>query len=420
MRNIGHTFTSILAAAILAVGTLGVPAAVAAEGKLIHNFNGDNGVDGGAPWAGLIADAAGNLYGTTQMGGAYSYGAVFEVLPKPGGGWTERILHSFNNNDVDGYYPVAGLVFDAAGNLYGTTTSGGTHDNGTAFELVPKPGAWGERILHNFNDNDADGADGYLPYSSLVIDNSGNLYGTTVYGGANDNGSVYELSPKGSSWTETILHSFVKNSVDGAYPYAGLVFDSSGNLYGTTTGINYNLGAVFELLPQTGGTWEEQILYSFTSANGYAPYAGLVIDGSGNLYGTTTEGGTYGGGVVFELSPQAGGGWSQSVLHNFNATGKDGFEPYSGVIFDASGNLYGTTNYGGDGTNCMQGCGTVFELTPQTGGGWGEVILHRFNNSLTDGARPYGGVVFGASGNLYSTTTYGGSYGWGTVFEVTP
>ena len=417
MRSIGHSFTSILALAIFATATLMAPTRAAAQGKLIHNFNGDNGVDGGAPWAGLIVDAAGNLYGTTTMGGAYSYGAVFELLPKTGGGWTERILHSFNNNGIDGYYPYAGLVFDAAGNLYGTTLNGGKYANGTAFELVPKSGAWGERILHNFNNN---GTDGYLPYAGLAIDGVGNLYGTTIYGGANDNGSVYKLTPTGRSWSETILHSFLKNGVDGAYPYAGLVFDSSGNLYGTTTGMNYNYGTVFELLPQAGGTWQEQIIHSFTGPDGYGPYSGLVIDVAGNVYGTTTGGGTYDGGAVFELSPQAGGGWSESVLHSFNDTGKDGYDPYSGVVFDESGNLYGTTYDGGDGTGCNTGCGTVFELTPKAGGSWGEVILHRFNNSLTDGARPYGGVVFGPSGNLYCTTTYGGSYGWGTVFEVTP
>jgi uncharacterized repeat protein (TIGR03803 family) len=391
--------------------------------KVLHSFcNRRNCADGYYPYDGLIFDASGNLYGTTYQGGTYGYGTVFELTPTAGGGWAEKVLHGFN--DEDGYGPFAGLIFDAAGNLYGTTTSGGAFNQGTVFELTPTAGGgWTEQVLYSFC-SQTNCTDGAYPLAGLIFDAAGNLYGATYNGGiypcgAYGCGTVFELSPTaGGGWTETVLHSF-GNGTDGAFPYAGLIFDAAGNLYGTTTGGGtYRGGTVFQLTPTAGGGWAEQVLYSFCSqtncTDGGGP-GGLIFDAAGNLYGTTGGGGAYGGGTVFELSPTAGGGWTEKVLHSFNGT--DGTGP-SAVIFDAAGNLYGTTEYGGAyGGNL--GDGTVFELTPTAGGGWTEKVLHSFGNG-TDGAWPLAGLIIDAAGNLYGMTWIGGDYGGGTVFALTP
>ena len=391
--------------------------------KVLHNFN-NNGTDGHFPSAGLILDAAGNLYGTTYVGGAYGYGMVFELTPAAGGGWTEQVLHSFDYNGTDGGYPYAGLIFDKNGNLYGTTDVGGDlacnapYGCGTVFQLTPAAGGgWNEKVLYSFEGN-PDGAD---PYAGLIFDAAGNLYGTTSYGGTYRNcrygcGTVFELTPAaGGGWTETVLHSFDGNP-DGANPlFGGLIFDAAGNLYGTTyQGGTYSYGTVFELTPPAGGGWTEKVLYSFNNdgMDGVWPESGPIFDAAGNLYGTTRQGGTYGGGTVFELTPTPGGGWTEQVLHYFG-NGMDGVIPYAGLIFDAAGNPYGSTEGGGD-----YGDGTVFELTPATGGGWTEQVLHSFNG--TDGYCPWTGLIFDVGGNLYGTTTGGGTYGGGTVFELTP
>lgn len=241
--------------------------------RVLHNFG--NGVDGASPWAGLIIDATGNLYGTTHDGGTYGVGTVFELTPTGGGGWTEKVLHSFNFTDGGG--PYGGLVMDAAGNLYGTTYAGGSGGWGTVFELTPTGGGgWTEKVLFSFGDI------GGGPYAGLIFDSAGNLYGTTIGGGTYGYGRVFELTPTGGGgWTEKVLHSFgIINATDGAGPYAGLIFDSAGNLYGTTySGPVINgayVGTVFELQP-TGGGWRETVLYSFSNGtDGSSPYGGLV------------------------------------------------------------------------------------------------------------------------------------------------
>ena len=398
--------------------------------KVLHGFG--DGTDGINPPADLIFDTAGNLYGTTYEGGDYNYGTVFELTPTAGGGWTEKVLHSFNNNGTDGYYPLAGLIFDAAGNLYGTTWHGGTYNElggGTVFELTPTAGGgWTETVLHSFGN----GADGIGPEAGLIFDAAKvNLYGTTAGGGSYSVGTVFELTPTaGGGWTETVLYSFNDNGTDGWESLAGLIFDAAGNLYGTTwAGGTYGGGTVFELTP--AGGWTEKVLHSFSwiGTDGFWPYAGLIIDAAGNLYGTTGAGGPSGWGMVFELTPTAGGGWTEKMLHSFPYdNGTDGSQPVAGLIFDAVGNLYGTTEYGGTYSNCYGGCGTVFELTPAAGGGWTETVLHSFNG--TDGREPAAGLIFDAAGNLYGTTYYGGTYGncsvhnqpaaCGTAFELTP
>jgi uncharacterized repeat protein (TIGR03803 family) len=330
----------------------------------------------------------------------------------------ERVLHSFNDNGKDGVNPYAGVIFDSSGNLYGTTAYGGCNVQygcGTVFELTPtRSGTWEEKVLHHFNFRD-----GWIPFAGLIFGANGNLYGTTEA----DAGTVFELTPTaGGDWTEKVLHRFKENTKDGVNPYAGVIFDSSGNLYGTTLG-GWGLGTVFELSPKEGGGWAERILHDFTNKGkeGNTPYAGVIFDTSGNLYGTTYYGGDYqceyGCGTVFELTPKAGGGWAEKVLHSFNM--KDGATPVAGLIFDASGNLYGTTSAGGGSNQCQYGCGTVFELTPKAGGGWTEKVLHSFGQG-EDGAVPLSGLIFDASGNLYGTTYEGGTYGYGTVFEIIP
>ena len=349
---------------------------------MLHSFG--HGTDGNGPGGDLIFDAAGNLYGTTYGGGinpceGFGCGTVFELSPRQGGGWTEEVLHSFNG--TGGQYPYAGLVFDAAGNLYGTTSKGGIQGAGTIFELSPRQGGgWTERVLHSFGN----GTDGAEPRAGLILDGAGNLYGTTVSGGIHLDqcgvgcGTVFQLSPQqGGGWTETLLHSFSYDGMDGVEPFGGLVFDAAGNLYGTTFGGGIHAtcyqggrcGTVFELSPRQGGGWTETVLHSFDGTDGYQPNSALLIDGTGNLFGMTQNGGIHpcfgaGCGTVFELSPRQGGGWIETVLHSFNNS-PDGYIPEADLVFDGAGNLYGTTLEGGIHTTCFgTTCGAVFKIAP--------------------------------------------------------
>ena len=271
---------------------------------MLYSFTG--GADGGLAAAGLIFDAAGNLYGATVYGGAYGNcdagfdgcGVVFKLAPNPTGTWTEGVIYSFGSTRADGAHPGAGLVFDTAGDLYGTTETGDASDGGTVFKLKHNP-------------------DG--------------------------------------TWTESVLHSFPADSQDGVNLYGGLVYDAAGNVYGTTGGGGaYGYGLVFKLEPQPDGTWTESVLYSFTGgADGRGPVAGVIFDAAGNLYGTTYFGGADGYGAVFKLTPTSSG-WKETAVHSFIGFGR---YPVAPVIFDPAGNLYGTTGQGnGNG-------GLVFEIT---------------------------------------------------------
>ncbi|HEY6764246.1 MAG TPA: choice-of-anchor tandem repeat GloVer-containing protein, partial [Candidatus Sulfotelmatobacter sp.] len=323
--------------------------------------------DGAVPLSGLIRDAAGNLYGTAVSGGYLcSCGVVFELSPTSTGGWKETVLHSFTGG-ADGYSPFAPLVFDGAGNLYGTTAFGGSRTTacgsgcGVVFRLTPTSGGlWKERVLYSFS-----GADGAFPYSGATFDALGNLYGETYSGlGAGSRGTVFRLSPTSSGpWTETILHGFSGDDV--SYPGGGLVFDKAGNLYGTTQGTASSsncppsCGSAFELSPNSDGTWTETILHAFTGGvDGAAPYAGLVLDGSGNLRGTTIAGGAYNKGAVFELTPSSGGSWNFNLVYSFTGGLYSGEGPQAGLILDASGNLFGTAGGG------PSGDGVVYEIKP--------------------------------------------------------
>lgn len=388
--------------------------AIAQQEKILHSFN-TNTADGINPRGNLIFDSSGNLYGTTVAGGAYGYGTVFELTPKPGGGWAERVLHNFGSGS-DGMTPEAGLTLDASGNLYGVASAGGTHYGGMVFELV-RAARWTEKVLHQFG---AGIQDGISPIGGLIFDAAGNLYGTTFKGGSKGTGTAFELSPvAGGSWKENVLHSFGSVANDGLYPPAGLILDAFGNLYGTTWegGANYSFGTVFELTLSSGGMWTETILHNFNhdGIDAYYPFAGLVFDTFGDLYGTSAAGGANGGGAVFELMPAVGGAWTETVLHSFVISGVDGQEPSTSLILDDAGNIYGTTIAGS-----TFDAGIAFELTPGTGGKWSETILYNFDpGNGKDGYEPYSALVFDARGNLYGTTYQGGSYGGGTLFEIT-
>jgi uncharacterized repeat protein (TIGR03803 family) len=391
-----------------------IPLFAADTVKVLHFFG--KGTDGSEPESSLIFDASGNLYGATGRGGAYGYGTVFKLTPNNDGTWSETLLHSFNKNGKDGYEPDASLILDAAGNLYGVTALGGSDDLGTVFELTPKAGGgWTEKILHSFR---ANVGDGNLPAAGLVFDAAGNLYGTTVEGGTAQNGTVFELTPKaGGGWTEKILHRFNLNGEDGADPYAGLIFDAAGNLYGTASagGADGGGGTVFELSAKAGGGWTEKVLHSFNLYDGGSgPMAGLVFDSAGSLYGTTLGGGAFKFGTAFQLTPEAGGRWAHKVLRSFGGNQQDGKYP-SGLIFDAAGDLYGTTQQGSP-----QGAGIAFELKPEARGPWDEEVLLTFGLIRDDDGGNPSGLIFDAAGNLYGTTAGGGADGGGVAFELTP
>jgi uncharacterized repeat protein (TIGR03803 family) len=339
-----------------------------------------------------------------------------------------KTLHKFTRGS-NGIEPEGGLIFDQAGNLYGTTLGSGGHKSGTVFQLTPNQnGGWTEHVLYRFCSltNCTDGSE---PQAELIFDQAGNLYGTTVEGGAQGYGrTVFQLTPnQNGGWTESVLYSFcsLANCADGKAPFAGLIFDQAGNLYGTTAyggaqGQDGQGGTVFQLTPNQNGGWTESVLYSFCSlascADGKAPFAGLIFDQAGNLYGTTVGGGGRYAGNVFQLTPNQNGGWTEHILHSFcsrtNCT--DGSEPVAELIFDQAGNLYGTTELGG-----AQNFGTVFQLTPNQNGGWTEHVLHSFLDK--PGANPTAGLILDKAGNLFGTTV-GDVYRttFGSVFEVTP
>jgi uncharacterized repeat protein (TIGR03803 family) len=301
--------------------------------------------------------------------------------------------------------------------------------------LASALGAWAGsmyKTLYKFKG----GTDGNGPFGGLIFDAAGNLYGTTLEGGANGAGAIFKLTPNSKgSWTESVLYSFcsLADCSDGYLPRGNLIFDGAGSLYGTTVAGGasgaQSGGTVFKLTANSDGTWTESVLYSFCLGcdDGYSPVDGVIFDQTGNLYGTTAAGGRnkscyLGCGVVFELKPNVNGSWTESVLHSFS--GRDGQTPRGPLIFDQSGNLYGTTNYGGD-LRCSSygGCGVVFQLTLNTSGSWREHVLHVFRGH--DGFTPVNGITFDTAGNLYGATESGGGnsgcyddLGCGVVFQL--
>jgi uncharacterized repeat protein (TIGR03803 family) len=403
--------------------TIAAPAEPTDREKVLHVFTFN---DGARPFTSLVFDGAGNLYGTTFNGGNQSCsngcGTIFELIPGANGKWTETVLHAFRGGD-DGSGPSGSLIFDAVGNLYGTTT-GSRNGDGTIFELAPgTDGKWTKTVLYAFHGND-----GSYPYGALTLDSTGNLYGSTN-GGGNYHacpqygcGVVFKLIPNGNGqWTEAVLHRF--NGNDGWAPTGALVFDGNGSLYGTTNyGGNflhcgpYGCGTAFKLAPSANGSWTETVLHRFNLNSG-PPVASLIIDKAGNLYGTSAAQGGRHYGTVFTLALGANGKWTETVIHAFYF--RPAATPFAGVILDSAGNLYGTTVAGG-----THGYGTVFKLAPVMDRKWVFSILHSFDGS--DGNSSLSSLILDANGNLYGTTQFGGNLrgcsgnGCGVVFEITP
>jgi uncharacterized repeat protein (TIGR03803 family) len=360
----------------------------------------------------LIFDAAGNLYGTTFEGGdpacGLGCGTVFRLSPNADG--DSKLTTIFKFDDEDGAYPATGLVMDVAGNLYGTTTSDSGLGDGTVFRLSPRrDGTWTISTLIKFT-----GKNGSDPEARLILDAAGNLYGTTAAGGnsacdGSGCGTVFQLAlaAKGK-WKLTTLFEF--NGVNGASPYAALIFDAAGNLYGTTSGGGkFGEGTVFELSPAKGGAWTRTTLFNFNGADGAGPRGDVVFDATGNLYGTTVGGGKHGLGTVFKLSPERKG-WKHSTLVSFDIV--NGSQPTAGVILDTAGNLYGNADDG------RFGIGIVFRLSPQSNGSWKRTTLLTFNGE--NGSGPTGGLLLDAAGDLFGATAVGGKRNAGVVFELSP
>ncbi len=384
---------------------------------VIHDFSG--GPDGGTPMAGLSQDRAGNLLGTANFGGntggdcgVSGCGLVYK-LAKRDSNWTLTALYDFQGGN-DGTNPqMAGVAVAPSGILYSTTYYGGGacgngNGCGTVFRLQPRATAcptvtcpWNETILHRFT-----GADGAGPVGALLLDRAGNLDGTTNNGNLLNGGSVYQFNQ--NEGTEQVLfHPY-------GYPGSGVNEDSSGNLYGSTFIGLHSRGTIYQLT-QSGSLWMGTDIYDFGGdADGGNPVAGVIFDGDGNLYGATTTGGSGNGGTVFELSP-SGGTWTYKLLYSFTGPDNDRLVvgPVGNLVLDGAGNLYGTTISDG-----ASGHGAVFKLTPSNGS-WTYTSLHDFTGG-SDGAYPYSNLVFGADGNIYGTASAGGAFNAGVIFEIAP
>lgn len=353
----------------------------------------------------MIFDSTGSLYGLAG-GGVNNAGAIFKLTPSRTGNWTESVIYSFLNSD----YPGSNIVFDLSGNLYGTMAGSGTC--GAVYQLVPSSdGSWTQNIVFSFTDGATQGC---YPENIIFDPATGSLYGTAG-AGANSSGTVFELTRvAGGGWNFNLVHSFLDSRSDGNTPSGALTLDSSGNLYGTTVyGGSYNAGTVFRFAYGADG-WIESILYNFTGGfNGGAPEAGVIFDRLGNLYGTSYYDGGDDVGNVFKLTPTKGD-WVIHVIHTFTG-GPDGSQPAPfNLAIDSAGNLYGTTELGG-----LYNYGVAYKLAPSTGGKWKETVLHVFTNGI-DGGNPDCGFAFDSSGNLYGSTNNGGADGYGVVSEVKP
>jgi uncharacterized repeat protein (TIGR03803 family) len=484
MTHHGRTTRNVIlaAAATLMLAVFSVAQYKYSETVLYTFTGGKNGAIGGLN---LVADSSGSLYGTTDDGGNKSAacevytgvpgcGVVFKLTRDAHGAWKETVLYTFTGGK-DGAVPIGGVIRDSAGNLYGTTFFGGDTKPkvcratgavpgcGVVFKLTRDgDGAWKKTVLHTFTG----GRDGLAPWDRLVLDSSGNLYGTTRNGGNNKSclppygcGVVFKLTPTARGpWKESVLYAFSGGSA-GLAPYAGVTFDSRGNLYGTTlyggdTKVSClgatGCGLVFKLTPTRKGPWKESVLYAFKAGtDGGFSYMSVILDSRGNVYGATNYGGDTtssncpggygfnapaGCGVVFKLTPRAHGPWTETVLYAFTGGSDGGFADTS-VYFDSSGNLYGMTSNGGNSAPCVfgnennAGCGVVFKLTPTKTPPWTESVLYAFPGG-TDGGEPQSNVLFDSTGNIFGFTSMGGNTsdctgnfsgaGCGVVFELTP
>lgn len=403
LRSIGAATLTLSLLAVLVLLLVGVQSAQGQAYRVIYNFTG--GQDGAHPYAGLSMDPAGNLYGTTSSGGNCCGGTVFRLAPSRSG-WVFTRLHAFG---VDHGGPFARVIIGPDGSLYGTTYA--SWGGGTVFNLRPPKTPcttafcpWTETVLHAFNG----GPEGAAPFAPVIFDRVGNLYGTTTKGGTGGGGVVYKLTPTATGWRKTILHNFT-GGADGWYPMGEVIFDDAGNLYGTTAYGGQDsmcCGTVFQMTP-SGSGWTKKVIYNFQGTDGAEPEAGLVLDHLGNLFGTTLYGGSRGGGTVFELT-SSNGSWTEIELYSFPGWGS----PEATLTLDGFGNLYGSSIYGNN------GLGNIFKLTPSNGN-WTFTSLHDFTGG-SDGSFPHSSILIDAAGNLYGTGYWNGAYDYGVVFEITP
>ena len=418
--NLRAIIPKLSSAVLFAVVLVAAHSTQAQTFTVLHNFTG--GADGAYPGAALTIDRVGNLYGTSEHGGEsghfYSYGTVFKLVHQ-GSAWVLNPLYNFTGC-ADGWSP-SRTVIGPDGSLYGATFYGGVSGCdgsgcGVVFNLKPPAQAcrtasceWTETVLHRFTG----GSDGANPDGALIFDYAGNIYGATSCGFGGCYGTVYELMPASGGWSEKTLYEFT-GGADGWQDHGGVIFDQVGNLYGTTiNGGAYTSGTVFQLTP-SGSGWTKTILHSFSGSDGFFPVGGLIFDNSGSLYGTTSWRGSGGGGTVFELSP-SGAKWTLTVLYSFICPGCINLPgPQDSLVRDGAGSLYGTTYK--DGTYSQ---GSVFRLTPHANRSWTYTDLHDFSGG-TDGGLPVGTVTLDADGNLFGTASSGGQYGYGVVFEITP
>src|SRR5438067_9606317 len=394
---------------LICVG-LGLPTTVFGGTSVIYSFAGDE--DGEYADTDLAIDKAGNLYGTTVLGGDFGGGTVFQLSPS-GNGWVHTVLYSFTGGP-DGGEPYKGVTLDAQGNLYGTAVTGGSGSCeggcGVAYKLTNNGGAWTQEVIHPFTGGD----DGSGPGARLTVDRNGNIYGMAPTGGAYGAGTIYKIRRvHGGSWSFQVIHAFT-GGADGGTGSAGRMILRNGRLYGAaTTGGTYGSGVVFELTPRGVGQWHFRTIYSFRGQpDGSFPYGGLLFDVSGNIYGTTYYGGANNIGAVYQLTPRTNGEWREKVLYSFQG-GTDGNSPISNLFFDTARNLYWTTKEGGLGT------GTIFKLSPVGGGHWMETVVHMFQGP-PDGAFSYNGMVVDPFGNFYGATVHGGDNNDGCVYQFTP
>jgi uncharacterized repeat protein (TIGR03803 family) len=404
----------ILGGAVLGLTALGATSQ-AQTFSVLYNFGA--GGDGAQPLSGVTLDRGGNIYGTTCIAGHGNAGTVFE-LKNHNGSWLLTALHEFLPANGDGACPLGRVVFGPDGRLYGTTSTGGFQGSyGIVFSLAPSPTRcssvmcpWNEKILYSFMGDDGMGPGSMDP----VFDSAGNLYGTTQSGGADAWGVVFKLTRSGGNWSESVLHSFDGIS-DGLNPETSVLIDAAGNIFGTTDGGlgqgQTPWGTVWELTP-SGSGYTVQNLHVFNGGpgDGGSSHTGLIPDGHGNYFSASTHGGSNSVGAVFELSP-AGNSWNFSMLYQ-GFTGDGG--PWGPLAMDAAGNLYGTAYFAGPAQQ-----GMVFKLSPDGQGGWTYTNVHVFTGG-DDGGVPFGGVTFDASGNLYGTASGGGRYGRGVVWKIVP
>ena len=397
--------------AVLTPLLLLLSAASASKTEVIYAFAGGN--DGEYLDTDLVIDSAGNLYGSTVAGGTHSSGTVFELSPS-GSGWTHTVLYSFTGS-ADGGEPYKGVTLDTHGNIYGTAVTGGGGSCeggcGVVFKLTKSNGSWTQTVIHQFTG----GSDGSGPGSGLTFDLHGNIYGMTPTGGTYGLGTVYQLQPQtNGTWNLNVIHTFTGGN-DGSSGSAGrLILDRAGNLYGVTTvgGAN-GKGIVFEIT-HANGTWTLTPLYAFKDQpDGALPYGGLIFDKGGNLYGTTYYAGVHDFGTVYKLT-HANGTWKETDLYSFKG-GSNGSAAISTLVSDSAGNLYGTTSDGG--TNCA--CGVIFKLAPNGNGTWTESTPYRFPGSPGAGFS-YNGMIAGTDGSFYGATTHGGAANDGTIYKFTP